>query len=44
MQNNKENLDWFYLLGFNEDYSELRYAWRVPGDFNEENFIEIGLK
>ena len=42
-RNNKENLDWFYLLGFNEDYSELRYAWRVSGDFNEEDSIKIGF-
>jgi len=27
---NKDEIEWYYLLAFNEDHSELLYAWRVP--------------
>jgi hypothetical protein len=36
-------IEWFYLLGFNEDYSELQRAWRNPGYFTDENSITIGI-
>lgn len=28
-------IEWFYLLGFNKDYSELQHVWRIPGYFTE---------
>lgn len=32
----KEEIEWYYLLAFNEDYSELLRAWRIPAwDFME---------
>lgn len=32
--NNKhrDEIEIYYLLGFNEDYTKLEYAWRVPGE------------
>jgi len=36
----REEIEIYYLLGFNEDYTELKYAWRVPGEIVErDNFI-----
>lgn len=26
----KDKIDWFYLLAFNEDYSEILHVWRIP--------------
>lgn len=40
----REDIEWFYLLGFNEDYSELQHAWRIPSfDFIDEDSITIGI-
>lgn len=27
---NIDKIEWFYLLAFNEDYTKLLYAWRIP--------------
>jgi hypothetical protein len=26
----KDDIEWYYLLGFNKDYSGLKYVWRIP--------------
>lgn len=44
---NIDKIDWFYLLAFNEDFTELLYAWRIPasdlmGEI-EKGRILIGL-
>ena len=37
----KNKIEWYYLLAFNEDYSKLEYAWRIPAwEFME--YIEKG--
>jgi len=40
---NIDEIEWFYLLAFNSDYTELLYAWRAPAiDFIED--IEKGRR
>lgn len=39
----KCEIEIFYLLAFNKDYTELEYAWRVPGDIIEKDWIIVGL-
>jgi len=40
----RDDIEWFYLLGFNEDYSELQYAWRIPLlNFKDKYSIKIGI-
>lgn len=39
----RDEIEWFYLLGFDEDYSDLRHSWRIPGDFTDGNFMRIGI-
>ena len=35
-------IEWYYLLGFNKDYSELKHAWRIPSfDFVDIDNIVI---
>lgn len=38
----KEEIEMYYLLGFNEDYTKLEYAWRVPGEIIEKDYFQIG--
>lgn len=38
----KEEIEIYYLLGFNEDYTKLMYAWRVPGEMVEGDTFSIG--
>lgn len=39
----REDIEWYYLLGFNEDYSKLKYVWRVLSfDFADVDNIYIG--
>lgn len=40
----KEEIEWFYLGAFNEDYSELLHVWRIPGELIEKNYICISLQ
>ena len=40
---NRGGIDFFYIGAFNEDYSELMYVWRIPGNFFEGNSFCIGL-
>lgn len=43
----KDEIEWYYLLAFNEDYSELLHVWRIPAwDFMgsiEKGHIKIGI-
>ena len=39
----KEEIEIYYLLGFNEDYTRLDYGWRIPGEIVESNQFRIGL-
>lgn len=43
----KDEIEWYYLLAFNEDYSELLYVWRVLAwEFMgsiEKGFLHIGI-
>lgn len=39
----KEEIEWYYLGGFNNDYTKLLYVWRVPGEFVGKNYLHIGL-
>lgn len=32
-----DEIEWFYLLAFNEDFTEFKYAWKIP---NNEYFEE----
>lgn len=37
----KEEIEIYYLLGFNEDYTILEHAWRVPGEIVEKDSFII---
>lgn len=38
-------VDYYYLLAFNEDYSELEHAWRIPTqDFADIQHLQITIK
>lgn len=39
----KEDIEWFYLLAFNDDYTILMHVWRLPGDIIENNYFVIGM-
>lgn len=38
----KEAIQWYYLGAFNEDYTELSYVWRVPGEIVEDDHFYVG--
>lgn len=40
----KDDIEIYYFLAFNEDYSELMRIWRVPGEIIEKNYFEVGLR
>lgn len=42
-QDDKEAIQWYYLGAFNEDYTELLYVWRVPGEIIEEHRFYVGM-
>lgn len=47
LNENIDNIEYLYCLAFNEDFSKLLYAWRIPiSDFMEKmgNNITIGIK
>ena len=33
----KGEIEIYYLLGFNEDYTKLKYVWRIPGEITERD-------
>lgn len=40
----KDEIELYYLLGFNKDYSKLEHAWRISTlDFMDECYILIGI-
>jgi hypothetical protein len=39
----KEEIEIYYLLAFNEDYTELEHGWRIPEDIAEKDYLLIGL-
>lgn len=39
----KEEIEIYYFLAFNEDWTKLDYGWRVPGEIVERDDFEIGL-
>lgn len=39
----KDNIEIYYLLALNRDYTELIYAWRVSGEIVEKDDIYIGI-
>lgn len=38
----KEEIEIFYLLAFNSDWTKLEYAWRVPGEMVEKDHFYVG--
>lgn len=39
----KEEIEIFYLLGFNKDYSILEHVWRIPGEIIESSRFYVGM-
>lgn len=40
----KEDIEYYFLLGFNSDYTKLLHVWRVPGEIVEKPNIRINIK
>lgn len=40
----KDNIEIYYLLAFNEDWTKLKYGWRIPGEIAEKDKFYVGLK
>lgn len=39
---NRDEIEWYFLLGFNKDYTKLEHTWRIPAlDFVDEERILI---
>lgn len=36
-------VDYYYLLAFNKDWTELLYVWRIPGDFTKDHYLNISV-
>jgi hypothetical protein len=39
----KEEIEIYYFLAFNKDYTELMYAWRIPGEIVENDTFYVSL-
>lgn len=39
----KEEIELYYFLAFNKDYTKLDYGWRVPGEMVESSMFYVGL-
>lgn len=39
----KEDIEIYYLLGFNEDWTKLDYGWRIYGEMAESSDLYIGM-
>lgn len=39
----KEEIEIYYLLGFNKDWTKLDYGWRIPGEIVESDNFIVGL-
>lgn len=40
----REEIEIYYFLAFNENWTKLDYAWRIPGEIIEDNNFYVGLK
>lgn len=40
----KEFVEWYYFGAFNDDYTELLYVWRVPGELVGGSVFRIGIR
>jgi len=38
----KEEIEIYYFLAFNEDWTEPKYVWRVPGEIVEKDIFYVG--
>lgn len=39
----KDEIEWFYLLGFDKDWTKLEFVMRIPGSITDEDYMYIGL-
>jgi hypothetical protein len=39
----KDEIEIYYLLGFNKDYTKLEYGWRIPGEIVESGTFYIRI-
>ncbi len=39
----RDAIQWYYFAAFNEDYTQLSYVWRVPGEMIEKSSFHIGM-
>lgn len=37
------DIEIYYLLAFNDDYTKLEYVWRIPGEIVEKDHFYVGL-
>lgn len=40
---NREDIEIYYLLAFNEDYTELLHAWRIPGEMVDSDIFRVSM-
>lgn len=40
----KDEIEIYYFLGFNEDYTILEHAWRIPGEMVDGNYFYIASR
>lgn len=40
----RDEIDWFYFGAFDKNYKKLMYAWRVTGDFVDEDYLYVGIE
>ena len=39
----KEEIEIYYFIAFNSDWTKLEHVWRVPGEIVEKDYFRIGL-
>jgi len=39
----KDEIEIYYFLAFNKDYTKSEYAWRIPGEIVEKDYFRVGL-
>ncbi len=39
----KEEIELYYFLAFNKDWTKFDYGWRVPGEIVEKGYFQVGL-
>lgn len=40
----KEAIQWYYFVAFNENYTKILYVWRIPGELVEKDHFVIGTR